>query len=115
VAAGDAQGGDDAAAFHEARLLVSRFGENLSRLLSRSRLVAGVFPQPQKKQPPDPAPVNRPVNGISKTRHFDWCPVAKPAGAMGDYTVADWVIGQLKRKHDKPCFLACGIYRPHLP
>ena len=73
------------------------------------------FPSQKKNKPPDPAPANRPVNGIPKMRHFDWGPVAKPASAMGDYQVADWVIGQLKRKHDKPFFLACGIYRPHLP
>ena len=33
----------------------------------------------------------------------------------GDAKVADWVSGQLARKHDKPFFLACGIYRPHEP
>jgi arylsulfatase A-like enzyme len=73
------------------------------------------FPNQKQNKPPDPTPAQRPVNGIPKTRHFDWGPVAKPASAMGDYQVADWVIGQLKRKHDKPFFLACGIYRPHLP
>ncbi len=72
------------------------------------------FPSQKQNKPPDPAPAQRPVNGFAK-RHFDWGPVAKPASAMGDYKVADWVIGQLKRKHDKPFFLACGIYRPHLP
>jgi arylsulfatase A-like enzyme len=73
------------------------------------------YPSQKRNKPPDPAPAQRPVNGIPKTRHFDWGPVAKPASAMGDYKVADWVIGQLKRKHDQPFFLACGIYRPHLP
>jgi arylsulfatase A-like enzyme len=34
---------------------------------------------------------------------------------MGDAKVADWVSGQLQQEHDKPFFLACGIYRPHLP
>ena len=33
----------------------------------------------------------------------------------GDVLVADWVGKQLARKHDKPFFLACGIYRPHEP
>ncbi len=33
---------------------------------------------------------------------------------MGDYKTVDWVSGQLQQKHDKPFFLACGIYKPHL-
>ncbi|MCP4849349.1 MAG: sulfatase [Verrucomicrobiaceae bacterium] len=73
------------------------------------------FPDQQKNRPVDPLPASRPVNGIPKTAHFDWGPVSKPGSAMGDYQVADWIIKQLKREHDKPFFLACGIYRPHLP
>jgi arylsulfatase A-like enzyme len=34
---------------------------------------------------------------------------------MGDTQVVDWVIGQLQAQHDGPLFLACGIFRPHLP
>jgi arylsulfatase A-like enzyme len=33
----------------------------------------------------------------------------------GDAKVADWVSGKLMAKHEKPFFLACGIYRPHEP
>ena len=73
------------------------------------------FPDQKKNKPVDPLPATRPVNGIPKTAHFDWGPVSKPASAMGDYKVADWIIGQLEREHEKPFFLACGIYRPHLP
>ena len=32
-----------------------------------------------------------------------------------DEKVAAWVSGELSRRHDKPFFLACGFYKPHLP
>ncbi|MFN3189414.1 MAG: sulfatase [Aureliella sp.] len=34
---------------------------------------------------------------------------------MADTIRADWAARQLKRKHDKPFFLACGFYAPHYP
>ena len=46
---------------------------------------------------------------------FDWAPLPYPTEETGDYESAQWVIDQLGKKHDKPFFLACGIYRPHLP
>ena len=46
---------------------------------------------------------------------FDWAPLDIPDEETGDYRSVSWVIEQLKRPHDKPFFLACGIYRPHLP
>lgn len=34
---------------------------------------------------------------------------------MADSQVADWVIGQIRAAHDKPLFLAMGLFRPHMP
>lgn len=68
-----------------------------------------------EKQKGDPKPQKTPVNGIPKTSHFDWGPVDAQDAEMSDYQMVDWAISQLQEKHDKPLFLACGIYRPHLP
>ncbi|MBE0537803.1 MAG: sulfatase [Phycisphaerae bacterium] len=73
------------------------------------------WPSQTQNKPPDPLPAGRPLSGIPKTAHFDWGPVDADKREMGDWQVADWVIGQLKAKHEKPFFLACGMYRPHLP
>jgi arylsulfatase A-like enzyme len=73
------------------------------------------FPSQKKNKPDDPMPPNRPLNGIPKTSHFDWGPVDVPDSEMGDSKVTDWAIGQLRKQHDKPFFIACGFFRPHLP
>jgi len=46
---------------------------------------------------------------------FDWSPIDVPDTETSDFKSVDFISDQLKRDHDKPFFLACGIYRPHLP
>ncbi len=46
---------------------------------------------------------------------FDWAPLDIDDPIMGDYQSVEYVTKQLERDHDRPFFLACGIYRPHLP
>jgi len=46
---------------------------------------------------------------------FDFEPLPFRTEQTGDYSAVNWVSHQLKRKHGQPFFLACGIYRPHLP
>jgi len=64
---------------------------------------------------PDPMPPGRPLNGIPKTAHFDWGPVDVSDEEMDDTKVVRWTINYLNQKHDKPFFLGCGLFRPHLP
>ena len=46
---------------------------------------------------------------------FDWAPLDVSDEETGDYQSVAWVVEQLGRAHEKPFFLAAGIYRPHLP
>jgi arylsulfatase A-like enzyme len=72
------------------------------------------WPGKTKHMPKDPVPDHN-LNGIPNTGNFDWGPLNVPVDSMGDFKSVNWVIGELKKEHKKPFFLACGIYKPHLP
>ena len=44
---------------------------------------------------------------------FTWGPAVGTEQDMDDYKVASWTIQQLEKKHDRPFFLACGLWKPH--
>lgn len=69
---------------------------------------------PRYYHPGNGVQVNMPVyDRLYKA--FDWSPIPLEDEETADCRTVDWVIEQLNRKHEKPFFLACGIYRPHLP
>jgi len=58
------------------------------------------------------------VNGMpygSLDANFDWGPTDAKFEETADYLNAKWAAEQLTKDYDKPFFLACGIFRPHLP
>jgi len=76
------------------------------------------FPSKGKHFPPYIYPDKRPQNmPYSKGMYveFDWWAHDKPDEETGDYKSVRWISRQLNKKHTKPFFLACGLYRPHLP
>ncbi len=80
------------------------------------------FPAAETENPfprtlyPDKRPMSLPRGGPWQYVETDWGALdATDEEFGGDYLVADWVGRQLGRTHDKPFFLACGIYRPHEP
>ena len=95
------------------------------KVMGSGKIYHGRFPDPQswdyywpsltETKPPDPMPKGRPLNTIPNTSHFDWGIVPVEDEEMGDYKVASWVVDQLNQDHEKPFFLAFGIFRPHLP
>ncbi|MCL7754596.1 sulfatase [Polaribacter sp. Z022] len=48
-------------------------------------------------------------------RSFDWYGVDVTLEDNNDFKSADYAAKFLEEEHDKPFFLACGIFRPHLP
>jgi arylsulfatase A-like enzyme len=76
---------------------------------------AGEDPFPRTLYP-DPRPLSLPRGGPWQYVETDWGPLpATDEEYGGDYLVSQWIGEQLRRKQDKPFFLACGIYRPHEP
>ncbi len=89
------------------------------------KIYHGVYPDPPSwdeywpsksvQRERDPTPATRPASGIPGVGNFDWGELEVPVGEMSDSKVADWVVARLGERHERPFFLACGIFRPHLP
>lgn len=104
--------------------LPQHFMEHGYRAIASGKIYHGSYPDPDswdaywpsqtRNRPGDPQPSVKSVSGLNKS-HFDWGPVHVDDAEMGDTQVVEWVIGQLQKSHDQPLFLACGIFRPHLP
>ena len=56
-----------------------------------------------------------PLNGLDLRRTVDWGPSWLKKTYMPDWKVADFVVKELAKPQDRPRFLACGFYLPHLP
>ena len=82
------------------------------------------FPEAHK---PIPFQVRPPVKAVQEHEEscfgrrplgkhlFGWLPVAEDDQAMSDYKVVDWALSEMKKKREKPFFIAAGIFRPHIP
>jgi arylsulfatase A-like enzyme len=80
------------------------------------------FPAKETENPfprtlyPEKRPVSLPRGGPWQYVETDWAALdATDEEYGGDWLVSKWVGEQLSKKHEKPFFLACGIYRPHEP
>ena len=80
------------------------------------------FPEKSTENPfpftyyPKERPVSLKKGGPWQYGETDWGPMpVDDAEFGGDWAVSDYIGKQLRREHDKPFFLACGIYRPHEP
>jgi arylsulfatase A-like enzyme len=64
----------------------------------------------------DPSPPREVFNDPrNRGGGLKWAALDVGDEAMSDYRVASWAADFMKQKHDEPFFLACGIFKPHLP
>lgn len=61
-----------------------------------------------------PRPQRHPFSGIAIRHEFDWGSLP-PDLDYHDIKTADYAVRFLEQKQDRPFFLACGLFRPHLP
>ncbi|MEM9015789.1 MAG: sulfatase [Verrucomicrobiota bacterium] len=66
---------------------------------------------PHKRDPPPPG---SPLTTVGRGEQ-DWGPTHLDENEMGDTRYADGAIEQLRMKHEKPFFIACGLFHPHMP
>lgn len=71
------------------------------------------FPAKTIQLPMAPVLIDTHRNGIN--HHWDWGPIDFKADVTEDGQTSRWAVRQLRADHDKPFFLAIGIYRPHDP
>ena len=75
------------------------------------------FPSKSQQMPVEKTPAVWPVNSRRRFYggRFDWAPLEIEDAEMADGQVTAWAEKQLAKQHEKPLFLAVGIYRPHVP
>ena len=76
------------------------------------------YPSQEQNMPkeyiPEGAPMNMPEFKYMY-KMFDWYELPFEDEQTADFQSVDYISRQLNKEHDKPFFLACGIYRPHVP
>ncbi|MBT4821712.1 MAG: sulfatase, partial [Lentisphaerae bacterium] len=58
-------------------------------------------------------------NGRPKVKgalnNMDWGGLDLEVEETSDFQTAQWAVEELNREHDRPFFIGCGIFRPHMP
>ena len=61
-------------------------------------------------------PAEFPFSGVTLySKEVDWGGFSKPESEFDDARAAQYCVDFLNQKQDKPFFLACGLFRPHMP
>ncbi len=61
-------------------------------------------------------PAGHPFSGLTPFRHeYDWGPLDPTDADYGDAATVDWAVDFLSKSHERPFFLAVGMFKPHLP
>ncbi len=109
----------------QAVTIPQHFRQHGYRAVGSGKIFHGAFSDPaswdeyapalNKQTFPDEFNKPRNANGLNRSQ-FDWSPVEAPVEQFADSRTLDYVTQQLREADEsQPLFLACGIFRPHLP
>lgn len=108
-------------AMPDAVLLPKHLSKNGYHSVGAGKIMHGSYDEPESwdhylKKGGDPKPTKKVANDPhSKAGGIVWGVLDVKDEAMNDYKTATYAIDYINDSHEKPFFLACGIYRPHMP
>ena len=105
----------------DAVTLPQHFMANGYRAVGRGKIYHGKWPDTNPgawdeyiPKGSDPPPLKTHPRYLNPTGNIEWGPVDGTEEEMDDYKVATWTAELLRQEHDKPFFLGCGFFKPHL-
>lgn len=108
-------------AMPDAVLLPKHFSNHGYHAVGAGKILHGRYDEPESwdayaSQQGDPKPTAKVAHDLhSKAGGIVWGQLDVDDSEMNDYKMASYAIDYLKQTHEQPFFLACGIYRPHMP
>lgn len=108
-------------AMPDAVLLPKHLSNHGFHSVGSGKILHGSYDEPESwddylKKGGDPKPTKQvATDPHSRAGGIVWGVLDVPDEQMNDYKMASYAIDVLEADHDKPFFLACGIYRPHMP
>lgn len=101
--------------------LPQHFMKHGYKALGCGKIYHGRFPDPASwdeylSKTKDPKPAQEVLDDPhSRAGTIVWGVLDIADEKMDDYKMVSWAIDVLQQKHEQPLFLACGIFRPHMP
>ncbi len=108
-------------AMPDAVLLPKHLSQHGYHSVGAGKIMHGSYDEPESwddylKKGGDPKPSEKVLNDPhSRAGGIIWGALDVEDDQMFDYKTASYAIDYLEATHEKPFFLACGIYRPHMP
>jgi arylsulfatase A-like enzyme len=102
----------------DAVTLPQYFKQSGYRVMGAGKITHGKFPDPVSWDEFEgvrgrPKPDEDPAKGYVRVGEIAFGPLDVGDEETKDYRVVQWGIDRLKKKHDRPFFLACGLRNPH--